>query len=330
MTTKRLALGLAAIVILLVVGVGVYFLQLTAPVPVSNTLPVAPTLADPATAPAAAQAASGAAAQPTPAGANTGSRPRPSTETPGGGRGAFPSGTPGSGFPPFPGGTPPAGMPGFRPGGGPPPGGGFGNAPVSTAVPAAPTLAPASGGAQVYHIDASQSKASYSVSETFLQDFMGMKPGQVTTVGTTRAIAGDILIDPQNPAAAHLGTIVVDISQLTSDISMRDNAIRRQWLDSAQYPLATFANAKITGLPATWPQGQPVQAQISGDLTVHNATKPVTWDATITLNGTTLQAQATTTVNMSDFGVTAPSMPMLTVKDPATLTLNLVATPGAK
>ncbi len=107
---------------------------------------------------------------------------------------------------------------------------------------------------------------------------------------------------------------------------MSDNAIRRQWLASATYPLATFQNATFSGLPAAWPQGQPVKFQIAGDLTVHGTTQHVTWDATATLDGSTLKTQATTTVKMSQFGVQVPSMPMLTVEDPATVTLNLVAT----
>ncbi len=293
---------MVAVGILVVAALAVYLWQLTAPVQVAQTAPVAPTLAVPAATPAAAQGARPAF----PAAGDQG--------TPGpGGMNGFPPGTPG-----------PGGRGG--PGGFPPPMGGDA-APVSTSPPAAPTLAPASGGAAVYRIDPAQSQAAYSASETFTQAFAGMQPGKVTTVGTTKAVAGDILVDPTNPAASRLGEIVVDISQFQSDISMRDNAIRRQWLESAKYPLATFQNATLTGLPAAWPAGQPVSFQIAGDLTVHNTTQHVVWNATATLDGSTLRAEATTTLHMSQFGVQAPSMPMLSVEDPVTLTLKLVAPP---
>lgn len=291
MNWKRVGVGAVAVGILVVAALAVYVWQLTAPVQVAQTAPVAPTLAVPA-APAADQGA------------------RPALPA-AGDQGGFPPGTPG------PGGR-------GRPGGFPPPMGGDA-APASASPPAAPTLAPASGGAAVYRIDPAQSQAAYSAAETFTQAFAGMQPGKVTTVGRTKAVAGDILVDPANPAASRLGEIVVDISQFQSDIGMRDNAIRRQWLESAKYPLATFQNATLTGLPAAWPAGQPVSFQIAGDLTVHNTTQHVVWAATATLNGGTLQATATTTVKMSAFGVHAPSMPMLSVEDPVTLTLTLVA-----
>jgi polyisoprenoid-binding protein YceI len=309
MSVKRVVLGVLAVLIVAIAGTAIYFYQLTAPVPVSQTAPLAPTLA----VPAPAQGQAGA-----PAG------------TPGPGMPGFPpNGTPGGGMPGFPfNGTPGAGMPGFPPGGGPPGGGpGMGgDMPISAAVPAAPTFAaPAAGASQLYRIDAKQSEAAYSASETFLQAFAGMQPGKVTTVGKTTAVAGDILVDNTNPSASQLGEIVIDISQFTSDIGMRDNAIRRQWLESAKYPLATFQNAKLSGLSATWPQGQPVAFQITGDLTVHGTTQPATWASTVTLDGKTLTAQASTSLKMSQFGVQAPSMPMLTVEDPVTITLNLVA-----
>jgi polyisoprenoid-binding protein YceI len=291
MNWKRVGLGAGAVGILGVAALAVYLWQLTAPVPVAQTAPVAPTLAVPAAIPAADQGTPGAGDQ--------------------GGTNGFPPGTPR-----------PAGR--GRPGGFPPPMGG-GAAPVSTSPPAAPTLAPASGSAAIYRIDPAQSQASYSAHETFTQAFAGMQPGTVTTVGTTKAIAGDILLDPAHPAASRLGEIVVDISQFQSDIGMRDNAIRRQWLESARYPLATFQHATLTGLPATWPASRPVPFQIAGDLTVHNTTQHVVWDATAMLDGSTLHATATTMLKMSQFGVQAPSMPMLSVEDPVALMLTLVA-----
>src|SRR5579859_352345 len=290
---KRVGFVIGAVLIVALAGIAFYFLQLTAPVGVSQSVPLAPTLVVPA---AATQAAAAAAA-------------------------GFPPRTPRPGFPPggFRRGTPPPG--GFPPGGGP--GGGAG--PVSTSPPAAPTLA-AAGSAQVYRVDATHSKVSYNANETFLQDFAGHATGKVTTVGTTQAIAGDILVDRANPAASQVGEIVVDISQFQSDTAMRDNAIRRQWLESAKYPLATFKATALTGLPAAWPLGTAVRFQIMGDLTVHATTQQVTWDATATLDGNTLHVQATTNVQISQFGMHAPQLPMLTVEDPVTLTLDLVAT----
>ncbi|HET9494402.1 MAG TPA: hypothetical protein VFR15_09245, partial [Chloroflexia bacterium] len=64
----------------------------------------------------------------------------------------------------------------------------------------------------LYRIDASRSQASYTVDETFFD-----ARGLVTVVGTTNAVAGEILFDPANPPASQVGEIVVDLSQLRTD-----------------------------------------------------------------------------------------------------------------
>ena len=198
-------------------------------------------------------------------------------------------------------------------------------APDSAAPTVAPTTAPepavAPAAAQVYRIDATQSKASYKVSETFLD---GNRI--VDAVGVTSAVAGDILIDRTTPANSQVGEIVVDISQLTSDSNRRDNAIRRQWLESAKYPLATFSNAVISELPAELREGTPFSFKITGDMKLHDTTQPMTWDVTMTLQGDGLTGTATTVFKMSSFNVDPPDIAgVLTVEDDVALTLDIVA-----
>jgi polyisoprenoid-binding protein YceI len=172
----------------------------------------------------------------------------------------------------------------------------------------------------VYRIDPDQSQASYRVGETFFD-----QRGFVIAVGTTNAVAGDILIDPANLTASQVGEIVVDISQLRTDEPMRDNAIRRRWLESARYPLAKFNNAKIVGMPASTPDGQAFKFQITGDMTVREVTNSITWDAEATLEGDTLRGTATTKLKMSEFGIEPPSLLDLKVEDDVELTLEFVA-----
>ena len=97
-----------------------------------------------------------------------------------------------------------------------------------------PQATPVATGVTIYRIDPAQSEARYTVDETFFD-----ARGLVTVVGTTNGVAGDISIDRANPAASRVGEIVVDISQLRTDERSRDNAIRREWLQSARFPLAT-------------------------------------------------------------------------------------------
>lgn len=218
---------------------------------------------------------------------------------------------------------------------------------VSTAVPAAPALtAPAqaepmeqavidaeestsdpveagSADAIVYRIDAAQSEVRYEVGETFFQDNRF-----ALAVGTTQGIAGELLIDFAQPSSTQIGDIVIDVSQFTSDESRRDNFIRNNGLESAQYPLATFSPQSLDGLPAQVADGDSVSFTMTGDLTVKEATRSVTWDVTLTLDGDQIAGTAATDILMSDFGVGPIQLAFLATEDQVKLVFDFVAMPA--
>ncbi|MBP7687979.1 MAG: YceI family protein [Thermoflexales bacterium] len=193
----------------------------------------------------------------------------------------------------------------------------------AAAAPAAP-VAPAApaGDARLYRIDATQSEARYEVGETF---FQGNR--FVTAIGRTKGVAGDILIDLVEPAKSQIGDIVIDISQLQSDESRRDNFIRNNQLESAKYPQATFKTTALAGLPAKVNVGDEVSFTMTGDLTVKQTTLPVTWQVTLTLTEQGLKGTATTQVKMSDFGIGPIKLAMLETEDDVKLVFDFVATP---
>ena len=204
----------------------------------------------------------------------------------------------------------------------------------TTAPQAAPTDAPAqpteaaaapaapAGDARLYRIDAAQSEARYEVGETF---FQGNR--FVTAIGRTKGVAGDILINLAEPAKSQIGDIVIDISQLQSDESRRDNFIRNNQLESSRYPQATFKTTAIEGLPAKVNVGDEVSFTMTGDLTVKETTKPVTWQVTLKLTEQGLSGTASTQVKMSDFGVGPIRIAMLATEDDVKLFFDFVATP---
>ena len=127
-------------------------------------------------------------------------------------------------------------------------------------------------------------QVNYEVGETFLDQ------GNVfaTAIGITKGISGDVTIDYTNPQNSTIGTITVDISQFTSDSNRRYNAIRDRFLELSRFPLATFTPTSIEGLPAVGEEGVDYPLKITGDLSVKETTKQVTFDATIRLDGDTL------------------------------------------
>jgi polyisoprenoid-binding protein YceI len=175
----------------------------------------------------------------------------------------------------------------------------------------------------VYRIDATQSEARYEVGETFFQDNRF-----AVAVGTTQGIAGELLIDFTQPANSQIGDIVIDVSQFTSDESRRDNFIRNNGLESAAYPLATFSPQSIDGLPAQIADGDSVSFTMTGDLTVKETTRGVTWDVTLTPDGDRIAGTASTEILMSDFGVGPIQLAFLATEDQVKLVFDFVAVRG--
>jgi len=189
---------------------------------------------------------------------------------------------------------------------------------VAAPTPAAPT------GVIPYVIDPSQTTVQYAVEETFLNDNNRL----ATAIGRTSEVKGTLNLNFSDPASSEFGEFSVDISTLRSDSSRRDNAIRREWLESATYPIATFVVRGVEGFPADPQPGQDIRFKLLGDLTVRTGTRAVTWEVTARLENERLSGTATTFILMRDFGIEPPNIAnILIVKDGVTLTLNFVMLP---
>ena len=191
---------------------------------------------------------------------------------------------------------------------------------LAAAAPAAPAQIPAT--AQRFIIDPQASEASYHVGETFFRNNTFK-----VAVGVTHGIQGDVYVDRAHPDQSRIGTITINVNEFTSDSRHRDNEIRTGWLESNKYPTATFAPTAIEGLPKTYTAGQTIPVKITGNLTVHNVTKPTTFTGPLKLSGDTLTGTMQSTVLMKDFGFDPPSIMMLQTEDKAQLEFQFTAHP---
>lgn len=172
--------------------------------------------------------------------------------------------------------------------------------PHHTATPILPLEAayPAPGdGIEVFVIVPGESTVTYEVGEVFLNQNNAFN----LAVGRTSEIDGEIFVDRSNPQNSSIGPMTVDISQFTSDSQRRDNAIRERFLESAQFPLAVFNPTGVQGLPGSYQEGEQIAFQVTGDLTVRDVTRPVSFDVTLVGEGNTMTGEATTMFLMSDF-----------------------------
>ncbi|WP_324718024.1 YceI family protein [Carboxydochorda subterranea] len=197
-------------------------------------------------------------------------------------------------------------------------------------VTAAPASAPGSrgeasasseAGYERFVIEPAESQALYRVGEVFLNV---NRPN--VAVGVTQAIRGEILIDPRRLANSRLGTIQVDISQLTSDQPRRDQAIRERWLESARFPIAEFRVSSVEGLPDAYHEGVAVPVTLHGQLKIRTVERPVTFQGSFVLADNTLKGTARTTIRMTDFGFDPPSiLGLLRAENEAEIQVEIVA-----
>jgi len=166
-------------------------------------------------------------------------------------------------------------------------------------------------------IDTSSSQASYHAHEQLVGRTL---PSEA--VGTSKAVSGSIVLGPDGSIVPDQSQISVDLSKLTSDESRRDTFIKSSTLQTSRYPTATFVPRQAQGLPTPLPTSGQLTFQLAGDLTVHGATKPVTWQVAAQFDGANVSGDATTSVNITDFGMSPPKAgPVLSIEDGLTLEL---------
>jgi polyisoprenoid-binding protein YceI len=185
--------------------------------------------------------------------------------------------------------------------GGPPPGGPGGGPRQPPPPPPPPTA-----GAKL-EIIPDGSSASYTVTE----QFVGINfPNDA--VGTTPSLAGTLVIAADGSIPAGSSKLIADLSKLKSDQDQRDGFVKGRLLETAKYPNAEFVPTKIEGLPKMIPFEGQTGVQISGNMTIHGVTKPVTFQgiATFGRDGT-VAGRAKTTFTFETFGFTKPTIARL-------------------
>jgi polyisoprenoid-binding protein YceI len=181
----------------------------------------------------------------------------------------------------------------------------------------------------VVTIDPQNSEARYRVREQLVKNDL---PNDA--VGRTKQISGSITIKPDGTIDSARSKIVVNLASLQTDRSMRDNFVRRNVLQTSQYPEATFVPTQVFSLAWPLPQSGPVTFKLTGDLTIRDVTKPVTWDVSGNIqNGQNAQASglATTSFKFEDFNLQQPQVPVvLSIVDNITLEVDVALQAGGE
>ena len=177
-----------------------------------------------------------------------------------------------------------------------------------------------------FSIIAADSKASFTLEE----DLSGVR---TTVIGATTELGGSGFVDLANPSNSVIGTIVVNARTLETDNSFRNRALRSQILMSArdEFEFIVFEPRELSDFSAdSIAAGETLSFNITGDLTVTDVTRSVTFAAMVRLDSES-QISGSATVNLlhADFGLTIPEVPRVAnVTDDVDLKLEFVARAG--
>lgn len=200
-------------------------------------------------------------------------------------------------------------------------------APAAPAAPAvaptaAPAASPAPGGPPVRFTLAEGTEARYRVKEQFINVSL---PNDA--VGATKDVKGGVVVSPNGSADAAASKITLDMTTLKSDRNSRDNFLRRNTLQTAQFPSADFVLKEVKGLGGAIPTAGSKELELVGDFRVRGVTKPVTWKATAQFTETEVTGQAITAVTFGMFNMEIPRITQLaSVEDNIRLELDFVLT----
>ncbi len=195
---------------------------------------------------------------------------------------------------------------------------------ASTPTPA-DTSAASSGGVK-YVLVPGKSEASYTVREQLARLNL-----PTDAVGKTTAVSGQLVLNADGTIDTANSKFTVDASSLATDSGMRDGYVKRNILQTDKFPEIVFVPTAISGLPSPLPQSGDVKYSLTGNLTIRDVTKPVTWDVVGTLTNGVGSGTATTQFTFEDFNLSQPSVPVvLSVVDKINLALKLDIQPASK
>jgi polyisoprenoid-binding protein YceI len=143
--------------------------------------------------------------------------------------------------------------------------------------------------------------------------------GVIPVRGEFRAVSGTGTIGPDG---AVRGTLTVATASIDTKNAKRDTHLRSADLfDSDQYPDITFVveNVRLAGQDAV----------VTGALTVRGVTRPLTFDAAVSIRGDgEIGLDAAVRINRADFGLTWNVLGTASML--STITIQAIFTPGTR
>ena len=175
---------------------------------------------------------------------------------------------------------------------------------LSAALLAAPALVSTAQAQTVSHDAAATQEGTYSVEPAHTRVLFSVSHlGFTTWYGEFTNVSGNLDLNPKAPTKSTLEIHIPVASLSTSNATVDGELKGDKWFDAAQFPEIVFKADKITQTGKT-------TAKVTGDLTFHGVTKPVTLAVKFNGAGTNVLDKKYTAgfevsgkIKRSDFGV---------------------------
>ena len=147
----------------------------------------------------------------------------------------------------------------------------------------------------------------------------------IDAVGYTEDVFGSIYIDATGQPTPE-SLLTIDLSNLKSDESRRDNYLRGNALETDKFPQAFFLVNELKNLDMsdlTNLNSNDIEFQMAGDLTIHGVTKSKTWNVVAKSELGSIKGNASISFPFSDFDIDIPKLFfIISVEDNITLELD--------
>ena len=159
-----------------------------------------------------------------------------------------------------------------------------------------------------------------------VREELAFLPAPNDAVGRSTAVEGSLEIDGLQIVTT---TVTADLTRLESDESRRDFSIRTNGLQSDTFPTATFELTRPIVFAEQPAEGEVVDVQATGDLTLHGVTREVTIPLEARWDGGQIAVVGSLGIAFADYDITPPSLGPATVGDNGTIELQLLFAPSA-
>jgi len=141
--------------------------------------------------------------------------------------------------------------------------------------------------------------------------------------GTLHPVTGTLTFNPGGPTSGLSGHFTADMTSFDTGLGLRDKDMRNKYLETEQYPEATFTLHDALPTLLDDGTGDTLHLVVAGSMTLHGTTRDHPVTATLAPTPDGYRIHAVFSLLLSDYGIPPPKRFMLTVQDEIRVELDL-------